>query len=70
MRQWIEANCWNCSAPNLIDNGDISDLTIGDIEGFKCYHCKTNNVFDDEGNCIETDEDQDQLDDGYAVPKS
>lgn len=66
MRQWIQTSCWKCREENLVDNGDASDLTGVDVEGFVCWSCKSNNAFDDEGNGVETDEEQ--FDDGLPVP--
>lgn len=67
MRQWVQISCAHCDTENLVDNGDVEDLTVDDISGFKCHACQGNNVFDDEGESQQTDEEQ--LDDGKPVPE-
>lgn len=57
MNQWLEMNCPRCRVNNWIDNGDPTDLTVNDVEGFQCWHCGANFVLcDDEFE--ETDEPQ------------
>lgn len=65
MNTWLESNCVGCKATNLVDAGDMSDMTIEDIGGFTCYRCGAHNVFDDEGNVFKTNEQQ--LEIGYPL---
>lgn len=36
---WEEEYCEECGAENWVDLGDLSDLTVSDVEGFKCHKC-------------------------------
>ena len=55
-----------CQTPNLVDNGDLEDMTVPDVDGFRCYSCGTGNALSENGEVTETD---DCLDDGYPVPR-
>ena len=44
---WREANC-QCGETMLYNNGDERDLTCGDVESVKCWHCGAITVFDEE----------------------
>jgi transposase-like protein len=39
MNQILSLDCPNCHKENLVDNGDMSDQTVGDVEDFKCWNC-------------------------------
>ena len=68
MRSWIEARCCHCNTANLIDDGDTSDMTVMDVEGFVCWKCETNNEFTEDGDVVASQEDQ--IDQGLPVPQS
>lgn len=36
---WYEMHCPKCRANNWFNNGDTSDLTVGDINAVKCWSC-------------------------------
>jgi hypothetical protein len=67
MKHWYEINCAKCQTPNLVDNGDLDDMTVLDVDGFRCYSCGAGNMITGDGDVIETDESE-CLDDGYPVP--
>ena len=39
MTQWHEDYCPKCAKSNWIDNGNPQDMTVGDIEGIRCWNC-------------------------------
>lgn len=48
MSSWIQEPC-TCGAINWLFDGDPSDETRPDIEGFLCHRCKlANPMFEDE----------------------
>lgn len=57
MNQWLEITCPHCHVNNWIDNGDPTDMTGFDVEGFQCWHCGDNFLFDGD-RFEETDESQ------------
>jgi len=38
MNSWLELSCPECFAINWLDNGDPTDMTGFDQEGFTCWH--------------------------------
>ena len=49
MFTWLEISCPCCGVVNWVDNGDTSDLTAPDQEGYQCWKCrKFFNLNDDE----------------------
>ena len=46
---WYSSRCPKCSATNFVNNGDTSDLTVFDVEGFRCWNCHTAWLLDDDG---------------------
>lgn len=53
MGSWIEEQC-TCGTINWLFDGDPTDETRPDIEGFLCYMCKlANPMFDDEPGDLE-----------------
>lgn len=40
MNQYLSFDCPNCQKYCIYSNGDISDLTVGDVETVKCWNCK------------------------------
>jgi len=47
--------CPECGKHMYINNGDVSDLTVEDVQGAECPHC---------GKCFKLHEDCDNDDDG------
>jgi hypothetical protein len=45
---WINASCPGCDKANWLNNGDVSDMTVTDVNGFKCWNCGKCFTFDDE----------------------
>ena len=41
MESWYTDNCPKCGSVNWVCNGDESDMTRPDIDGVKCWNCKT-----------------------------
>lgn len=39
MNTYYELACAWCKADNLVDNGDTSDMTVPDVDSFKCWKC-------------------------------
>ena len=38
---WVKENCPRCSTPNWVCLGNLNDQTVPDIEGIRCWKCKT-----------------------------
>lgn len=36
---YFDFDCPKCKSRGLVSNGDTSDLTVGDVERFKCWKC-------------------------------
>ena len=39
MYEWLTMTCPKCGTLNWWSNGDVSDLTVPDIEAVECYRC-------------------------------
>lgn len=37
---WYELECAACGQTNMVNGGDMSDMTAHDIETFKCCWCR------------------------------
>ena len=44
---WHRITCF-CGANNWVCAGDLSNLTVGDIEGFKCWSCGQEHSFSED----------------------
>lgn len=68
MDTWYNPHCPTCGKVNWVSNGDISDLTVEDVEGFMCWSCEQSWQFPEEidGELIATDE---SFDFGLQTPK-
>lgn len=40
MKNYIEINCPKCCCKNIVDLGDLEDLTRMEVEAIVCWHCK------------------------------
>lgn len=53
---WLKIRC-ECGKANWICAGDMSDQTVSDVEGCRCWNCDKVSIFDadelydDEGEC-------------------
>ena len=65
MDAWYEISCADCGTRNLVDNGDITDCTVSDIDGFICYMCDAWNCIDECGEVDLTNEKP--WDKGYPI---
>ena len=45
---WYKSHCSKCNTINWISNGDTSDLSGVDVEGYKCWKCGNIEYFGDE----------------------
>ncbi len=54
---WFQAWCPGCKKPNWICQGNTNDLTGVDKDGFKCFNCGKESLFDDEGDEIDQPSD-------------
>jgi len=45
METWHKMWCDKCGVLNWVCDGDITDMTRPDIDGFICYKCKTSYAF-------------------------
>ena len=60
---WYKNHCPKCKAVNWVNNGDETDITAIDIEGYKCRKCKEityigfDYEWDSEQGCWESIED-------------
>ena len=48
MFNWLELFCPNCDTTNWVDNGDPTDVTGFDTEGYQCWKCKKEFTLDNE----------------------
>ena len=39
IESWYKIWCANCNKPNWVCNGDESDVTTKDVDGFVCHNC-------------------------------
>ena len=65
---WYEMRCASCLAVNFVYDGDTSDLSGVDVDGFVCWECNTNNEISDDGHIVLSQEDQ--LTIGERIPSS
>lgn len=65
---WLKVNCPKCNENNWICNGDVSDITIPDIEAVSCWNCKKKFWLDDLHFSDLEDEDSENksMDDAYV----
>jgi hypothetical protein len=53
--------CQHCGQLNFVEMGDLDDLTVPDVEGYKCWNCKTVSRVNDQDDrkiiCHENGED-------------
>lgn len=40
MESYFKIACPQCGTLNIVNNGDDSDLTVADVDGVICWHCK------------------------------
>ena len=57
MNTWIEDYCPSCKSANFINNGDVSDLTGMDVEGFICWKCKKKIAISEDGDELTVSDD-------------
>lgn len=65
---WNEFDCVQCRKPNVVNNGDVDDMTLADVDGFKCWCCGTCNMLDDCGNVVVSNRDEEEHDEGFPTP--
>lgn len=73
MVQWFEVNCAKCNKTNLVYNGDTSDLTVPDIDYFRCFACETVNEFaeypENDPQVFIAKDPPNDVDKGHEVPR-
>lgn len=43
---WYCEQCEKCGKRNYIYNGDPEDITVPDVQGYRCWYCDSVNWFD------------------------
>lgn len=63
---WYKITCDQCASTNWVCNGDVSDQTVADVAGFRCWACKKEHRFGDEDDSSQDDDPY--FDEGKATP--
>lgn len=56
MHCWYKIKCVECQSTNWVDNGDLDDMTIGDVEAFQCWNCGVVNYLGEDIEALEEGE--------------
>jgi len=54
---WWKVSCLTCDTANWLNQGDVTDMTVPDVEGFRCWSCEAlNNILEDRVDEVESDD--------------
>lgn len=66
---YCKDRCDECNKVNWVCFGDISDFTLPDVSGFKCWGCGHAQLFNQEEELTEAELENMNLEEGEQIPR-